>query len=73
MERSGDEPDRVSEADVRKPDIDEAFRGGRAIDGAVGRAVREALRMHKRLGNPIALGENGRVCWIPPEEIDLDE
>ena len=33
------------------------------------RAVNHALLMHKRLGNPIATWENGRVVIVPPEEI----
>ena len=32
-------------------------------------AVNHALRMHKRLGNPIAAWRDGRVIIIPPEEI----
>jgi hypothetical protein len=32
-------------------------------------AVREALRDHKLAGNPVAAWRNGRVEWIPPEEI----
>lgn len=33
------------------------------------RAVNDALRMHKRLGNPIAAWKDGKVVIIPPEEI----
>ena len=33
------------------------------------RAVREALLMHKRIGNPIATWKDGRVVIVPPEEI----
>jgi hypothetical protein len=32
-------------------------------------AVREALLMHKRIGNPVAIWKDGRVVIIPPEEI----
>lgn len=32
-------------------------------------AVIDALRMHKRLGNPIATWKDGRVVIVPPEEI----
>ncbi len=32
-------------------------------------AVREALQDHKLAGNPVAVWRNGRVEWIPPEEI----
>ena len=33
------------------------------------RAVNQALLMHKRIGNPIAIWRDGRVVIIPPEEI----
>lgn len=36
---------------------------------ALRRAVREALQDHKRAGNPVAIWRNGRVEWIPPEDI----
>jgi hypothetical protein len=41
------------------------------IEAAIQAAVREALIQHKRAGNPIAVWENGRVVWIPPEEIEI--
>ena len=37
------------------------------------KAVREALRFHRRLGNPIAAWKDGRVVLIPPEEIPVDD
>ena len=37
---------------------------------AVGRAVEEAIRDHKRAGNPIAEWRDGQVVLIPPEEIE---
>lgn len=40
-------------------------------DRAVRKAVREALLRHKRLGQPIAVSEQGKVVWIPPEEIEV--
>jgi hypothetical protein len=29
--------------------------------------------MHKKLGNPIAVWENGKVVIVPPEEIVIPE
>jgi hypothetical protein len=58
-----DEPER---------DIEELMMDDALIDGALAEAVREAVLRHKRLGNPIAVWENGRVVWIPPEEIEVD-
>lgn len=45
------------------------FREGWPIDRALVNAVREALVVHKRLGHPIAAWRDGKVVWIPPEEI----
>jgi hypothetical protein len=45
------------------------FREGWPIDRALVKAVREALAVHKRLGHPIAAWRDGKVVWIPPEEI----
>jgi hypothetical protein len=42
---------------------------GGDVERALQRAVREALIMHKRLGNPIAAWKDGQVVIIPPEEI----
>jgi isoaspartyl peptidase/L-asparaginase-like protein (Ntn-hydrolase superfamily) len=56
-----------------KPDIEALFADGREIDAAIAKAVREAILEHKRAGNPIAVWQNGRVVWIPPDEIAVDE
>jgi hypothetical protein len=73
MERPGSEPDRVSEGEVQVPDVEAAFRDGTPIDRAVGRAIREAILMHKRMGNPVAGSKDGKVVWIPPEQIRVDD
>lgn len=44
-----------------------------AVDAAIRESVREALIMHKRLGNPVASWENGRVVWIPADQIPVDD
>ena len=43
------------------------------IERALRRAIRDALAMHKRMGNPIAVWRDGAVEWVPPEEIVLDD
>ena len=40
---------------------------------ALQQAVQEALQRHKRDGNPVAVWRDGRVVWIPPEEIPAPE
>ena len=44
-----------------------------ALEAAMQRAVRKALRIHKKLGNPIAVWEDGKVVWIPPEKIEVED
>lgn len=41
----------------------------RRITAALGEAIRDALRVHKREGNPVAVWRDGRVVEIPPEDI----
>ena len=40
------------------------------IDIACNRAIREALLMHKRAGNPVAVWRDGKVVLLQPDEID---
>ena len=42
---------------------------GKDIERVLQRAVHDALRMHKRLGNPIATWRDGKVVIVPPEKI----
>jgi hypothetical protein len=37
---------------------------------AIGDAVQEAIRDHKRAGNPIAGWRDGRVVVVPPDQIE---
>jgi hypothetical protein len=37
---------------------------------AIGDAVEEAIRDHKRAGNPIAEWRDGRVVLVPPDQIE---
>jgi hypothetical protein len=43
----------------------------KAIEGVLRRAVGHALLMHKRAGNPIVAWKDGKVVWIPAEEIEV--
>lgn len=47
------------------------FRDAKEIEKIFQLAVREALIMHKRLGNPIATWRDGKVVIVPPEEIEI--
>jgi hypothetical protein len=49
--------------------IDEIFRDGTLIDKALKQGVRDALIRHKRAGNPIVAWRDGKIVWIPADEI----
>lgn len=53
--------------------IDELFEDGRAIDEALKEAARDARRLHKALGNPMATWADGRVVWVQPDDIQIDD
>ncbi|MCK6480177.1 MAG: hypothetical protein HUU06_08230 [Planctomycetaceae bacterium] len=55
------------------PARDDAAALALRIDRALAEAVREALLHHKRAGNSVAVWSNGRVEWIPPENIRIPE
>jgi len=57
----------------RKNKISELFADDNLITEALGQAVREALMRHKQAGNPVCEWRDGKVIWIPPEEIVIDE
>jgi hypothetical protein len=54
------------------PDLDAILADTGRIEAALRSAVRGALRDHKQAGNPIAVWRDGRVVWLPPEEIPED-
>jgi hypothetical protein len=56
-----------------KATIDELFEDGRAIDEALREAARDARRLHKALGNPMATWKDGQVVWVQPEDIQIDD
>ena len=43
------------------------------INKAYERAVRKALLMHKRAGNPVAVSREGKVVLLQPDEIPVEE
>lgn len=55
-----------------EPTLKELFEDGRAIDEALKEAARDARRLHKALGNPMATWKDGQVLWIQPEDIVVD-
>jgi len=56
---------------TREPSL-ERIHDVERITAALRMAMREALRVHKRLGNPIAVWRDGQVVWLAPEDIPVD-
>jgi hypothetical protein len=53
--------------------LDELFEDGGAIDEALREAARDARRFHKAMGNPMATLVDGKVVWVQPEDIRVDD
>lgn len=58
---------------AEKKTIDELFRGGTEIDNALRKAVQQALLQHKKAGNPVAEWRDGKIVWIQPDDIIVEE
>jgi hypothetical protein len=41
------------------------------VERALQKSAAETITRHKRLGQPIVVWRDGRVVWIPAEEIEL--
>jgi hypothetical protein len=50
-------------------DISALFRERSKIDAAIRKAARNALLAHKREGMAVPTWVDGRIVWIPAEEI----
>lgn len=57
----------------KKKNIDEIFSNGKEIDEALQKSVKEALLQHKMAGNPVASWKDGKIAWIQPKDIPVDE
>jgi hypothetical protein len=58
-----------SESELEAASVADEMLQDRILD-AIGDAVQEAIRDHKRAGNPIAEWRDGRVVLVPPEQIE---
>ena len=58
-----------NKVDPQEPDL--FVRYAEEINKAYERAVREALLMHKRAGNPVAVERDGKLVILQPDEIKV--
>ena len=56
-----------------KDKITEIFEDKEKITKALSRGVNEALLKHKRAGNPIVSWKDGKIVWIQPEDIAVED
>jgi hypothetical protein len=56
-------------AELEAASVADELLQDRIVD-AIGDAVQEAIRDHKRAGNPIAELRDGQVVLVPPEQIE---
>jgi len=52
-----------------KKDIDQIFRDGTAIDEALARAYRRAVKQHRQNGVPMVFWENGKIVEVPADQL----
>ena len=55
--------------DEPRPPIADLLADHQLIAEALGRGVREALMQHAQAGQSVAIWRDGKVTWVPAEEI----
>ena len=58
---------------VKRKSIDQAFADDAIIGKALEQGIRAALLRHKQMGKPIAIWRNGKVVWVPADQIEIEE
>ena len=58
---------------MREFTMEDARKLSDQCETAARETVREALIRHKKLGNSIATSVDGKIVWIPPEQIQIPE
>jgi hypothetical protein len=59
--------------DKPRKTVTELFDEGAPIDAALRRAVQDALRRHKLLGQTVVVWENGKIVRLRPADIPADD
>ena len=72
--KDGTSKEKIQMTKKEKSDlIEELFKKGEPIDQALRKGVQDALRRHKQAGNPVCEQRDGKIIWVQPEDIDVDE
>lgn len=56
-----------------KISVSDRMRDSKGMEDAMAEAIQETVREHKLLGFPIVVWRDGKVVWVPPEEIELTD
>lgn len=59
--------------DKPRKSVSELFDEGTPIDAALRRAVLDALRRHKMLGETVVVWEDGKIRRLHPADIPADD
>ena len=54
-------------------DIGRTIREGTLVDEAIRKAIRDAMLSHKWMGDPVVGWKNGKVVWIPADQIEVED
>jgi hypothetical protein len=57
------------EMNSQKKDLDQVFRDGTAIQEAVGRAYRRAVKQHRQNGVPMIFWKDGKIVEVPADQL----
>jgi hypothetical protein len=58
---------------IEQGDLGQFLQERARITRALARAAAAARREHKLLGHPLPVWRDGRVEWVPPEQIEIGE
>lgn len=58
---------------VRTKSLSELLADRTVIDKALRQGVRNAMLQHKQAGNPIVIWRDGKVVWVPAQEIEISD
>jgi hypothetical protein len=59
----------MTTAKPEKKDIGQIFREGTAIEEALERAYRRAVKQHRQNGVPMVFWENGKIIEVPADQL----
>lgn len=59
----------INNSNLEDDEISKFFKDPERVTAALQAGIQTALLRHKKMGNPICVSRNGKIIWIPPEDI----